>query len=57
MQNELFVTEWMTEPEKIPAVGEIWSRFDLGEATKVITILAAFAYAMAAPLRMAQALS
>jgi hypothetical protein len=34
----------MTEPEKIPAVGEIWSLFDLGEATKVITVLAAFAY-------------
>src|SRR5277367_6683363 len=34
----------MTEPEKIPAVGEIWSLFDLGEATKVITILGAFAY-------------
>jgi len=38
----------MTEPEKIPAVGEIWSHFDLGEATKVITILAAFAYATGA---------
>jgi hypothetical protein len=38
----------MTEPEKIPAVGEIWSRFDLGEATKVVTILAAFAYATGA---------
>jgi hypothetical protein len=35
----------MTEPEKIAAPGEIWSHFDLGEATKVISILSAFAYA------------
>jgi hypothetical protein len=48
LQNELFVTERMTEPAKIPAVGEIWSHFDLGEATKVVTILAAFAYATGA---------
>jgi len=35
----------MTEPEKIAAPGEIWSHFDLGEATKVVSIAAAFAYA------------
>jgi uncharacterized SAM-binding protein YcdF (DUF218 family) len=35
----------MTESEKITVPGEIWSHFDLGEATKVISILAAFAYA------------
>jgi hypothetical protein len=35
----------MTEPEKIAAPGEIWSRFDLGKATKVVSIMAAFAYA------------
>jgi hypothetical protein len=45
LQNELSVAEWMTEPEKIAAPAEIWSHFDLGEATKVVSILAAFAYA------------
>jgi hypothetical protein len=35
----------MTEPVKTPASGEMWSHFDLGEATKVVSIVAAFAYA------------
>jgi hypothetical protein len=35
----------MAEPEKTSAPGEMWSHFDLGEATKVISIVAAFAYA------------
>lgn len=35
----------MTEPVKTPAPGEMWSHFDLGEATKVVSIAAAFAYA------------
>jgi hypothetical protein len=42
---KLSVVGWMTEPEKIAAPGEIWSHFDLGEATKVVSIVAAFAYA------------
>jgi hypothetical protein len=35
----------MTEPVKTPVAGEMWSHFDLGEATKVVSIVAAFAYA------------
>ncbi len=35
----------MTEPVKNPVPGEIWSHFDLGEATKIVSIVAAFAYA------------
>jgi hypothetical protein len=35
----------MTEPVKTPVPGEMWGHFDLGEATKVVSIVAAFAYA------------
>jgi hypothetical protein len=35
----------MAEPVKTPAPGEMWSYFDLGEAAKVVSIVAAFAYA------------
>jgi hypothetical protein len=35
----------MTESGKIPAINEIWSHFDLGGLTKLVSVLAAFAYA------------
>jgi len=35
----------MTETNKIPALSDIWSHFELGELTKLVTVLAVLAYA------------